>query len=257
VISSAMGKRPAEDEAVEAPAKKKGGYKCPITKVDFLRKAQSCVFKLDMNPKEFSSGSVGWHCFQRIKAGNLDILTQVNCTANVFGSKDDSCGLPKEKFMKEATILKFELEGLPYEFSTGSFGWAMNQKRSETVDGVLLTLQVNLNAVVQGAKPDESHEEAHEQDPDLAKIDKNVIAHHLDTIGRAKAGDKDDLKKIKGVGPFIERRLNHIGIQTFNQIEKMTPTIEDDVNAAIIYFPGRVRRDEWMDQAKEFAKKKK
>lgn len=37
----------------------------------------------------------------------------------------------------------------------------------------------------------------------------------------------------------------------------MTPKIEDDVNEAIEYFIGRVRRDEWVSQAAVFAKKKK
>merc|ERR1712107_837423 len=73
---------------------------------------------------------------------------------------------------------------------------------------------------------------------------------------RRKA-EKDDLTKIKGIGPFINRRVNKIGIYTFDQVAKMTPDIEEDVNKAIIYFPGRVRRDDWAGQAKEFAKKKK
>ena len=36
----------------------------------------------------------------------------------------------------------------------------------------------------------------------------------------------------------------------------MTRSIEGDVNEAIEYFPGRVKRDEWALQAREFAAKK-
>ena len=64
----------------------------------------------------------------------------------------------------------------------------------------------------------------------------------------------DDLKKIKGVGPFIEDKLNTLGIFTFDQVARMTPELEDKVNEAIEFFPGRIRRDEWAKQASEFVK---
>ena len=66
----------------------------------------------------------------------------------------------------------------------------------------------------------------------------------------------DDLKKIKGVGPFIEDKLNTLGIFTFDQVARMTPELEDQVNEAIEFFPGRIRRDEWAKQASEFVKKR-
>ena len=62
---------------------------------------------------------------------------------------------------------------------------------------------------------------------------------------------KDDLQTIKGIGPFIEEKLNALGIYTFSQISKMTPEIEEEVNVAIEFFPGRVKRDEWAKQASE------
>ncbi len=65
----------------------------------------------------------------------------------------------------------------------------------------------------------------------------------------------DDLQRIKGVGPFIEDKLNALGIYTFDQVGNMTPEIEEEVNIAIEFFPGRVKRDEWAKQARKFAKK--
>ena len=59
---------------------------------------------------------------------------------------------------------------------------------------------------------------------------------------------------IKGIGPFIEEKLNALGIFTFRQIAKMTPEIEDQVNVAIEFFRGRIKRDKWVKQAKEFLK---
>ena len=62
---------------------------------------------------------------------------------------------------------------------------------------------------------------------------------------------KDDLQVIKGIGPFIEEKLNALGIFTFKQVSKMTAKIEEEVNVAIEFFPGRVKRDEWAKQAKK------
>ena len=65
----------------------------------------------------------------------------------------------------------------------------------------------------------------------------------------------DDLQRIKGIGPFIEDKLNALGIYTFDQVGKMTPQLEETVNVAIEFFPGRVKRDEWAKQARKFAKR--
>jgi chemotaxis protein histidine kinase CheA len=64
---------------------------------------------------------------------------------------------------------------------------------------------------------------------------------------------RDDLQRIKGVGPFIAEKLNMLGITTFRQVANMTPELEDQVNTAIEFFPGRVRRDKWAAQAGKMA----
>jgi chemotaxis protein histidine kinase CheA len=64
---------------------------------------------------------------------------------------------------------------------------------------------------------------------------------------------RDDLQRIKGVGPFIAEKLNMLGITTFRQVANMTPELEDQVNTAIEFFPGRVRRDKWAAQAAKLA----
>jgi predicted flap endonuclease-1-like 5' DNA nuclease len=64
----------------------------------------------------------------------------------------------------------------------------------------------------------------------------------------------DDLQVIKGVGPFLAEKLNALGITTYRQIANMDARLEDQVNEAIEFFPGRVRRDEWARQAGELAR---
>jgi len=107
------------------------------------------------------------------------------------------------------------------------------------------------------AKEEELKVKETEIDSKQAELDR--IAAKAETIdfgviGTASASEKDDLKIIKGIGPFIEKKLNALGIYQFAQIAKMTSKLEDEVNIAIEFFPGRVKRDEWVKQANELAK---
>ncbi len=67
--------------------------------------------------------------------------------------------------------------------------------------------------------------------------------------------DKDDLTKIKGIGPFIEKRLNMIGIYTFQQLAELSPEMIDRVGAAIEFFPHRIIKDNWVSQASVLAQR--
>lgn len=74
----------------------------------------------------------------------------------------------------------------------------------------------------------------------------------LAAIGEATASDKEDLKKIKGVGPKLESILNSIGIYTFAQVSKMTEREYELVDSLLTTFKGRGKRDDWAKQAKSF-----
>ena len=108
--------------------------------------------------------------------------------------------------------------------------------------------------------PMENVEQASKEDKkeaELERVRERAKSIDFKVLGTAKASDKDDLQVIKGVGPFIEEKLNALGIYTFEQIGKMTAKIEEEVNIAIEFFPGRVKRDEWAKQAKQLHKDKK
>jgi len=69
------------------------------------------------------------------------------------------------------------------------------------------------------------------------------------TIGFSSEAGKDDLQQIDGITPMIEGKLNIIGIFSFSQIAKMDGEIRDKVNEVIGLGPGRILRDEWVEQA--------
>ena len=68
----------------------------------------------------------------------------------------------------------------------------------------------------------------------------------------APEGEKDDLKKISGVGPVLEKALNDLGIYHFRQVAAFTQADIDAVEGET-NFPGRVERDDWIGQAKTLA----
>ena len=95
-------------------------------------------------------------------------------------------------------------------------------------------------------------EKALKQAEELERIAQKAEGIDFGILGVASASEADDLQKIKGIGPFIAEKLNALGIYKFSQLANMTSEIEEEVNVAIEFFPGRVKRDEWAKQAKEF-----
>ncbi len=67
-------------------------------------------------------------------------------------------------------------------------------------------------------------------------------------------GAPDDLKKIKGIGPKFEGDLNSKGIYYFRQIAAWKAADVKMVEELIDSIPGRIKRDEWVKQAKSLAK---
>jgi predicted flap endonuclease-1-like 5' DNA nuclease len=70
----------------------------------------------------------------------------------------------------------------------------------------------------------------------------------------ATFGEKDDLKKISGVGPKLESMLNSHGIYYFWQVAEWTPADIKIIDDRLDVFVGRIERDDWVAQAKTLAK---
>lgn len=73
------------------------------------------------------------------------------------------------------------------------------------------------------------------------------------TLAAAREGGADDLKRIKGIGPKLEKLCNTMGFFHFDQIAAWTPDEMAWVNANLEGFKGRATRDKWIDQAKLLA----
>ncbi len=73
-----------------------------------------------------------------------------------------------------------------------------------------------------------------------------------DTSSRKSA--PDELTRINGIGPVLKKKLNNLGIETFQQIADFTQADIDRVNGELS-FKGRIEREKWVGQAKKLAGK--
>ncbi|KAA9009741.1 NADH-quinone oxidoreductase subunit E [Histidinibacterium aquaticum] len=105
-----------------------------------------------------------------------------------------------------------------------------------------------------GAKAEEARLEADAEGEDTpapgAPDTEEVKPETLD----APRGDKDDLKKLRGVGPQLERLLNEMGFYHFDQIASWGPGEIAWVDNRL-KFKGRIERDDWVSQARDLAKR--
>jgi len=70
-------------------------------------------------------------------------------------------------------------------------------------------------------------------------------------LKEARDGGKDKLQRIKGVGPVLEKLLNDTGVYHFEQIANLTKSEAKWLDRTMS-FPGRIEREKWIDQAKDF-----
>lgn len=69
----------------------------------------------------------------------------------------------------------------------------------------------------------------------------------------APAGEADDLRRIKGLGPKLVTTLQALGITRYAQIAAWSDADLDDLDTKLGAFAGRPRRDSWVEQARLLA----
>ncbi|MEM7060401.1 MAG: hypothetical protein AAF557_22710 [Pseudomonadota bacterium] len=91
------------------------------------------------------------------------------------------------------------------------------------------------------------------------EVGEPVMAHQEwrpEGIEGPRNGVPDDLQQIKGVGPKLEQLLHDLGFYHFDQIANWTENEVAWVDQNLEGFSGRVTRDQWVDQAREFASRR-
>ena len=67
-----------------------------------------------------------------------------------------------------------------------------------------------------------------------------------------RSAEIDDLKRIRGIGVLIEKRLNSVGVVSYDQVADWTTDDIDRVSASLD-FKGRIERENWVEQARILA----
>ncbi len=88
-------------------------------------------------------------------------------------------------------------------------------------------------------------------------IEKAVVRDLSRAIPPATEAQKDDLQQIAGIGGFIEQKLNHLGIFTYEQVACFDETFISKLTAAIGFAPDAIYRDNWVEQARQLHAKQK
>jgi len=124
-------------------------------------------------------------------------------------------------------------------------------KDAETLEDIAEDAMDEYEEELEEAIEDAIEDAAEEAEETVVSAD-SAKSTLLASIGKATISDKEDLKKIKGVGPKLESVLNSIGIYTFAQVSKMTEKEYELVDGLLTTFKGRGKRDDWAKQAKNF-----
>lgn len=111
---------------------------------------------------------------------------------------------------------------------------------------------VRITEILTGGKKAAPKKAAAKPKPKAAKPDEKPTAK-TDGAFERPSGEPDDLKRISGVGPVLEGKLNALGITRFDQIAAFSA---DDIAKVddLLNFKGRIERDGWVAQATELAK---
>jgi predicted flap endonuclease-1-like 5' DNA nuclease len=70
---------------------------------------------------------------------------------------------------------------------------------------------------------------------------------------KQEAGSDNDLKRIAGIGPALEKKLNEQGIFSVSQIANLSDEDIESLEQKIVRFPGRIKREKWVEQAQALA----
>lgn len=132
--------------------------------------------------------------------------------------------------------------------SPGSQQLADFEARLSRLEAANTALQSSIGEPHQPAQalpdaPEPDAQQLLQSQKDLFKSDRALLSNPI----------RDDLHLIEGIGPFIEQKLNDIGIYTFNHIASWTADDIERVTQQLQYFPGRIVKDQWVEQAQQLA----
>ncbi len=129
-----------------------------------------------------------------------------------------------------------------------------NYRRKQGHRQLLTVLKVT-DILTDGAKPKPAAKKAAKKagpKSEPAKAEEKTAAPKTATPKAAEKG-ADDLKKLSGIGPVLEKKLIEAGVTSFAQIAGWSAKDIEEFDEKLS-FKGRIEREGWVEQAKKLAK---
>ncbi len=179
------------------------------------------------------SEQINWALIGKSENGEADDLTRINGLDDFSQKKLNVLGIHSFGQISKMDPETSELVNDALEFMPGRITEMEWTQQAMTLIG--------LEEVGAGSQTEETGGD------DSDRVGLNEI--NWTQIGRAENEGPDDLTKIKGIDDLIQKKLDVIGIHTFEQISKMDKVTAEAVNGALEMMPGRVAKMMWAQQA--------
>ncbi|MFK8103582.1 MAG: hypothetical protein AB8G15_13695, partial [Saprospiraceae bacterium] len=131
-----------------------------------------------------------------------------------------------EKQIASLEIVHREQKKLEQKFALKQKELNKTQKENQKLSEQLIAIS---NSEPQKA-PRKSEVTKNKRSELLARIKERTQELDWSKIGKATQEQRDNLKKLRGLGTFVEQKMNAIGIYNFAQIAKLQPTEEELLN---------------------------
>ena len=134
---------------------------------------------------------------------------------------------------------------------------AQGEAGADIGEAVEPPVELAVEAPVEEQAPEAAGAFAEEELPAITEVSEAVTVEAVSSEDKfvhleSPRGAADDLKKIGGLGPVLEQKLNDLGIYHYWQIAALTPEdvarIDEELSSK-----GRIERDHWIGQAKALA----
>ncbi len=129
-------------------------------------------------------------------------------------------------------------------------------EKAKTAAGAKASADAKPAAKADASKPKPKAEKKAASDKPKPAAEPADAGTRPEALDAPRGGAADDLKRIKGVGPKLEKLLNSLGFYHFDQVAKWSASEIAWVDQNLQGFKGRVSRDDWVAQAKLLAEGK-
>lgn len=199
-----------------------------------------------------------------IRTETNSIETDIQTTRGQLRKAEHTLARARETFRedfftvtREKERLQAELEGSKSELLRLQNELLTTQSSLKNLQQINVQMERTLNKEqISKHELEVNLEEVRHQTEAKKHSQSDFIAERILAATQIEKEDIDDLKEIKGIGLVIEKKLNMLGIVSFKQVSEFTDEVIDQIAGAVKFFPARIKRDQWVKQAKELVTKK-